>query len=261
MKRQISITTILLALFAATIFAPSSFAQTQPPAPQFSRVQIVRLNPGMSDEWRTFYQTEILPVLKKAGVKRQDVLTVAQGDVREYIIITPLEGLAQLDEPGALAKVLGQEAAHTLNMKHSRFFAEWRSQIQVSRPDLGFTSASKDPSKLAISVRTSVTPGRAAEYEKFVKENLLPISKKANLKAVLAGKVIAGGDPNGYRALLLFDSYAAMESYGSAMNKAAAELKLSFTPPPGVVAHTELVIVRAVPELSIRPEPQKAANK
>lgn len=252
---------ILLAILFTLFTTTFSFAQTQPPAPQLYRVQVIKLNPGVRDEWREFYKTEILPVMKKAGIKRHDVLAVAQGDVREYILITPLEGLAQLDEPGAVEKVLGAEGMRALNAKHSRFLAEWHLYTSVARPDLGIAPTSNEPAKLAVMVRQHVTPGRALEFEKWAKENPLLIAKKINAKGVLTGKTMMGGDPNTYTTFILYDSYADISKYQTEMVKAAAEMKLSLGVPAGLVAQTETLVVRGVPELSIRPAPLKAENK
>ena len=251
---------ILLATLFILIATTCLFAQTQTPAPQLSRVQHITLNPGVRGEWLKFYQTEMLPALKKGGVKQSIVLQVTQGDLRQFSIITPLASFAELDEPSALTKALGQEGAQALTTKASRFYAEWRSSIVVGQPDMGIAPTSTEPAKLAIAIRTTVTPGRTAEYEKGFKENVLPAAKKTNVKGVLVAKVLTGGDTNEYRRLLLFDSHADMVKYTTDYNKAVAELKLS-SAPAGIIAHSESLIVRFVPELSIRPEPQKAANK
>ncbi len=252
------ILTISALLFAASI----GFAQTQTPAPvpQFSRLQVITLNPGVSDEWRKFYQAEILPALKKGGVKQHSVWRVVQGDLRQYVLITPLESLAQMDEPGAVAKALGQEAATALNKKQSRFFAEWHSYTIAGRPDLSIAPTSTDAPKLGLAAKTIVTPGRVPEWVKGFKENLLPVVQKAGLKGLLTGQIAFGGNPNEFRALLLFDSYADLGRFQAAYSKAAAELKLSPMAPAGIVAQSEFLVARYVPELSIRPEPQKAAK-
>ena len=262
MKRKLTKSLILTisALLLAVTFVPSINAQTPPAAPQLYQVQVVKIQPGMLGEWAKFYQTEILPALKKAGVKQHSVLSVSQGDVRVRIIIRPLESLTQLDEPGPLAKVLGQEAANALNQKLSRFYSEWNLYVTVGRPDLGIAPTSSEPAKLATSIRTIITPGRTAEWEKYIKESNLPAAKKADSKGVLVGKVVLGGDTNEYRAYLLFDSYADGVKFSQASSKAKSEMNLATAPPAGVVAHTETMVVRYVPELSIRPEPQKTAK-
>ena len=253
-------TLTISALLLAVTMVPSIKAQTPPPMPQFSRVQAVTLNPGVSDEWRKFYQTEIVPALKKGGVKQHSVWRVVQGDVRQYVLITPMESLAQMDEPIALAKALGQEAATALNKKQSRFFADWQMYIIAGRPDLSIAPTSTEAPKLGLATKTIVTPGRTQEWVKGVKENLLPVVQKAGLKGMLTGKIAFGGNPNEFRSLLLFDSYADLSRFQSEYGKAAAELKLSPMAPPGIVAQSEFLVARYVPELSIRPEPQKAAK-
>lgn len=252
---------ILFATLFTLIATTFSFAQSPTPAPQLSRVQHITLNPGVRVEWMKFYQTEMLPALKKGGVKQSIVLQVTQGDLRQFSIITPLASFAELDEPSALNKALGQEAAQALTTKASRFYAEWRSSILVGRPEMGIAPTSTEPAKLAIATRLTITPGRTAEYEKAFKENFLPAAKKTNVKGVLVAKMVTGGDTDEYRRLLLFDSHADMVKYQTDYTKAIAELKLTPAAPAGIIAHHESLIVRFVPELSIRPEPQKAANK
>lgn len=247
---------LLGALLMAAAFASFGFAQT----PVVYHVMVLQTNPGMSHEWRQFYQTEITPVLKKAGVKEQTVAVTIYGDVRRYIIITPLESLAQLDEPSIFVKVLGAEAAGALTTKQSRYLAEWHQYLTMARPDLSIPATLKEP-KLAVSLKFTVAPGRNAEYEKWVKENLVVTGKKADSKGVLAAKVIFGGDQNEYRAYVLADSYAEVIKLQAGMTKAAAEMKLSLTPPPGVVTQIETMVVHPLPELSIRPSAPKAGDK
>ncbi len=263
MQRQITTAKLYAALGAlliAAACAPFGFAQTPPPVPQYSRVQVVKLNPGMLDEWQKFYQTEIVAALKKAGVKQHSVWRVIQGDVRQFVLITPLESLAQLDEPGSLQKVLGQDAARALNLKQSRFFAEWHAHVVAGRPDLSMARTSNDAPKLGLAVGTIVTPGRVPDWEKGFKENLLPIVQKAGVKGMLTGRIVFGGRPSEFRTLLFFDSYADIGKFQAAYGKVAAELKLSPTAPAGTIAENEFLVVRYVPELSIRPEAQKATK-
>jgi antibiotic biosynthesis monooxygenase (ABM) superfamily enzyme len=237
MKRILFVT--LITLIATTI----SFAQTQPPAPQLYYVQVLKVNPGMSAEWRALYQNEILPALKKGGAKQSTVFATAFGDVREFIIITPLDSWEQLDEPGRLNKALGQEAARALNAKQSRLLAEWHTYVTALQPGLSIMPTSTEPAKLGVMIRNHVTPGRNAEYEKWAKENPLVVSKKTNVKGVLTGKTIVGGDPNTYTVFVLFDSYAEMSKQTAAAAKVRAEMKLSGGEPAGVVAHREALVI------------------
>ncbi|MFN0121302.1 MAG: hypothetical protein ACKV2V_12455, partial [Blastocatellia bacterium] len=244
-------------LFLAITPNLSGLAQTQPAAPRFYRVQIMRTNPGMSDEWQRFYQADILPVLKKNGVKQSVALTRSFGNVREYSISSPLESLAELDEPGVMQKALGQTANRLLSVRHGRYLADWRMLIVTARPDMGIPAPAGYVGKLAVQAITNITPGRVAEYEKGWKENVLPLSRKTNVKAVLVSKTLFGGDPNSFTALFVFDSWADLEKFQGQMAKATAELKLTAAPPAGVVAHTEWNIVRLMPEMSIMPEAGK----
>ncbi len=247
----------LFGLLLAAALVSFTFAQTQAPAPQFYRVQVIKTNPGVSADWQALYKNEVLPALKKAGVKQHTVLQVVQGDVREWVIISPLDKFEQLDEPTALVKMLGQEGARALNNKQGRLLAEWRSYVVQGKPDLGIAPAASEPIKLATWIRTTVARGRTAEWEKFVKESDLPAAKKAGIKGMLVSRVVLGGDRNEYHTLFLTDSYVGGARFAEAAAKAKAELNLPTAAPVGVVAQAETLTVRYVPELSIQPAAQK----
>ncbi len=258
MKRQLI--TRLGAACVALLFALTSFAYAQnPPARQSYEVTITQVKPGMGGEFGDYLKNDANPALQKGGVKQRTVWTTATfGEGGEYVFLTPIESLAQFDNPGPAVKALGQEGAAALLAKRARLISSSRIVQVTARPDLGLAPKADYAYKLGVGSNVSVTPGRTAEYEKYVKD-LSATLAKTNAKGVLVGKAGLGGDPNSYRLMVLFDNWADLEKFQAAYAKASAETKL--TPAAtGVVAHAEWRVYRYVPELSITPTPQQATK-
>jgi hypothetical protein len=244
----------------ALLFALTSFAYAQnPPARQSYQVTIVQVKPEMEREYGDYLKNEAIPALQKSGVKQRAAWRTATfGEGGEYVFLTPIESLAQFDNPNAMVKALGQEGVAALLAKRARLISSSRNVLITARPDLGVAPKADYAYKLGFSGNVTVTPGRTAEYEKYVKDLSATVAK-TNAKGVLVGKAGLGGDPNSYRLMVLFDNWADLEKFQAAYAKASAETKL--TPAAaGVVAHTEWRVYRYAPELSITPTPQRAAK-
>ena len=268
MKRLFSIVTLAIAVLLVTSCASppdttaSSAAQATPSAAadqaprQRYWVTATRVKPEMMAQFREFYLKETLPAIQKAGTKQQSVWTTASlGEGFEYITIRPLESLQQFDEPSAVAKGLGEEGFRKWNAKRGTLIVSSRSYITQERPELGIAPNADYVPKLAFVTRNSVAPGHAADYENFVKNDVLPILKKANPKGFSIRKVGLGGDSDGYISAALLDSFADYEKWTAALTKegygnVAAKRA-------GIIMHREITVYRYVPELSLRPGAQK----
>lgn len=258
MKRQLI--TRLSAACVALLFALTSFAYAQnPPARQSYEVTTVQVKPGMGGEYVDLQKKEMIPALQKGGVKQRSVWTTATfGEGGEYVTLRPIESLAQFDDPHPVVKALGQEGATALLAKRGRLISSARIVQVTARPDLGLAPKAGYVPKLGIGVNVNVTPGRIAEYEKYLKD-LSATAAKTNAKGLLVAKAGLGGDPNSYRLMALFDNWADLEKFQASFAKASAETQMTQAA-TGVVAHTEWRVYRYVPELSITAAPQRAAK-
>src|SRR5712692_7833857 len=86
------------------------------PAPAaMSRVTVTQVRPDMLNEWLDLQKNEVVPALKKAGVKTRTVYSSGLfGTAGEYVIITPMEKFAQFDAGNPLNQALGAQAAARL---------------------------------------------------------------------------------------------------------------------------------------------------
>ncbi len=238
MTRRISKAHFFLAvgalLLAATL-TPSGFAQNQPTAqtpaaPQSYWMTVTRVKPEMVNEYRELLKNETLPAFKKAGGKVWATWTTAIfGEGAVFWTIRPIDSLKQFDEPIFIVKALGEAGAQAWAAKRGRMIISFRSFMITARPDLGIAPKTNEAPKVGVGARNSVTPGRTAEYEKMLKENLLPVVGKTNVKGFLVSKVGLGGDPNEYLSLALFDSFADLEKFRAVFEKAIESSGLAWT--------------------------------
>jgi hypothetical protein len=261
MKRN-PINSFLLAISAllfAVTFVPTIYAQTPTPTPQLFLVTTTHVKPGMLTEYREFLKNETLPAFKKAGGTRWATYTNATfGKGNVIITLRAVEGMKYFDEPNFLTKALGEAGTQAWLQKRAAMIEGTETYLTQTLPELNIPRPTTDAPKLLISTTTNVAPGRTAEYERLMKSEVLPLLKKAGSKGFSIGRVLFGGDVNEYRSLGYADSFEDVEKTGQALQAAGyGALTAKFA---GIVLHSERRILRYLPELSLRPEPQKAAK-
>ncbi len=110
------------------------------------------------------------------------------------------------------------------------------------------------PPKLAVITSVHVAPNRNAEFENFVKNELTPVMKQAQV-SYLVSQTIFGGDANEYISLTLRDTFTDLDKgpvVVQVLGQEGAD-KLLQKLPAGVVTNVERSLTRYVPELSIAP--------
>ncbi|MBS1790210.1 MAG: hypothetical protein JST85_20970 [Acidobacteria bacterium] len=263
MRRHYSIAKLCLALSAlllAVSLTPFCFAQNPAPTPQIYQVTVTQVKPGMMDQYREFLKNETLAAFKKAeGKEFQTWLVQTLGEGGEVWTYRPIANLEALDEPNFLIKALGETGVKTWNAKRAQLVSHTRSFLISTVPAL--TVPPKGEAKICIGVRATITPGRVAEYMKWLKENALPAAAKTDAKGIYTNSVGLGGNPNEVQVAVLFDNFKDMGNFVAAYGKAMADLKLQTNAPVGVVAQTEFAVYRFAPELSLLPAPAKTASR
>ncbi len=268
MKRHRSTTSFFMAFSALLLtltLTPLCFAQAKPTAQapaqrQLFSVLFLRIKSGMGAEWREFRKNETLPMLQKAAVKQQTLWNTAVFGEGGYLIVTPIESLAQYDNPGPAVRALGQEGATAYQAKAARFTESFHSVAIETRPDLSIAPKPGDQAKLIVVTTTTIVPGRGEDYENFVRTAVVPAIRKAAPKGYLVSQVVYGGNVNQYFSVVLLDSFADLQRWREAFAKEGAAARLNVKS-AGIVTNRENAIYRFVPELSVMPMAQKAENK
>lgn len=276
MKRTLLTAASLLAcgLLAAMAVAPAVTAQgqnqpqnktnTQAPAgPMFLHLTVTRVKPDMLTEWQEFMKNENLSMVQKAGVKGREVwVSAIFAESYEQVVVTPIADFAQYDGPGPALRALGEEGARAYGAKARKMIDGQHSYVLQTRPDLSVPAKTQEPPKLAVVTMVRVAPGRAAEFENFVKSDLLPVIRKADLKGYYISQTILGGNANEYTALALVENFAEIgkgEPLARVLGQDGAnKLRQKLA---GIVTNVERSVYRFVPDLSLPQPTQKAANQ
>jgi hypothetical protein len=241
--------------------ASFSLAQNPPAAAQQGQqylISVVRVQEAAVREWQELVKNEWLPAQKKAGVGELHVWsTDTLGEFGEFRIARAIKDITELDEPSPLVKALGQMGADALMAKLRRLTVSSRSYISTTRLDLSIAAPAGYTPKLAVLNQAIAATGRNAEFEERQKKLTAAIGK-TNAKALRVTRINMGGNRNEYDVLALFDSFTDISQFGPALGKAMAEANLPAQ--PGVVANSETIVLRYVPELSLRPAAQKTAR-
>jgi len=238
-------------------------SQAQPQAvPQWLSVTVVRIKPDMLTETLNLVKNETIPALQKGGVKWLATWETATfGEGYEYVFVTPIESLAQYDGETPIMKALGKEGAAAYLTKVRRLITSVHSYAVLLRPDLSDERQMTGPPKLAVVTVASVAPGRNSEFESFIKNDLLPVMKRAEVGGYWVHQTVLGGDANEYVTLALFDTFADIGKGNPVVRvlgqEAANKLIQKLA---GVVVHAERVIARYNAELSFSPPAQAPAK-
>ena len=161
------------------------------------------------------------------------------------------------DGPSPLEKGLGAPGFAAWLTKGATLVNGVRRFVIRTRPDLSFAPQRTGPPKLAVVHSIHVAPNRNSEFENYVKNDLTPAMKQAQVTYLVA-QTIFGGDANEYITLTMRDSFADLDK-GPVLVQALGEegaQKLLQKLPAGVVVHVERSLSRYMADLSFMPAPQ-----
>lgn len=215
------------------------------PATTRSQVTVVRIKADMLNEWIDLQRNEVVPALKKAGIKQRTVWATAVGNGFEYTILMPFEKFALMDAPGPLVAALGAEAAARLNAKLRRCIEVQRNFMTNRVDDLDI------PAGNALVMRTvvrRVPPGRAQDYISFYRSDIFPALKKAKVDGKIAGATIAirgmGAQANEVTTTEYFNKFADVDAGSPVAAVVGAEANAKLNAKSAPLATTVQVILR-----------------
>lgn len=252
MKRLIGAT-----IAAAIVSIGIGVGAQAPPTRSWSVVNVVTLKPDMAAEWVEFQKTQTIPAQKRAGVAAratwQDGAPFGEGFT--YGTVTPLGKFADYDLQPLITRTLGADAARVYNEKLRRMIDHSRTFAVQDRAELSIQPAANAKLVAAILTSVIVVNGHAAQYEAYLKDDLLPVLKRGNVVGYQVSRTIFGGDANEYMTVQLLDSFADIDK-GAVPTRVlgAGAGPLAAKAAPHVASSTR-TILRFVPELSFQPKP------
>jgi hypothetical protein len=225
MKQRLIVATAVVAVILGVSVAYSlrPSGQQPPPQGQRSQVNVVRVKPDMLDAWIDFQVKQTIPALKKAGVTQRDVYQAAYGPLGEFRLVTPISKFADRDNPGPIERALGAAAAKEYNEALRKMIASQTTYVIQRIADASFDPNPDASYKILVLSSNHAAPGRSADYLSVVRNDLLPVQKKGQVKRFTVSQVIFGGDPNEYRTATYMDKFADLDAGPSVVRVLGAD--------------------------------------
>ena len=153
-----------------SLVAGAELAQAQD---TWVRVNIVQVKPERLSDFNKLYRDEINPALRRAGVPWRSVWQTGEfGETYERHFITPMASFAELDAGGPLGRVLEPRQLERVLEKLRRAIDRRQSYAVLYRADLSVESDDVSGFPIARVTNLQVAPGRSAEFEALLRENL-----------------------------------------------------------------------------------------
>ena len=156
-----------------------------------------------------------------------------------------MKNFAALDGDSALARVLEPQELSSLLSRIFKCVASRRVYAVRTRPDVSITPEDPDPPKMALVIVSSIVPGKQVEYERWVKDEILPALTKAGAKHVMGHQRVFGGNSEDWVFLLMADNYAEFDKASPIVRALGQEgAQKVFAKRAGVVASAENFLIR-----------------
>jgi hypothetical protein len=236
--------------------APGSNAQTPPAAAsQLVILSIIDVKPDQMSEFGLL-QAEVMAAQRAGGQPwRETWHTATFGLPFRVGVLSPVDGLGQLDGQTYTAKGVGVAAATALNQRGRRMIDRQQIYLLQLRPDLGIGTR---PAKTTLGVLSylSVAPGREPDLERVLKTDVHAALRQVGVGYYGVSRVVYGGDTSQYLTLLMFQDFSDLDR-GHPLERALgadglAKLQGKLT---GVMTKLERHVVRVNDALSFRQTP------
>jgi hypothetical protein len=233
----------------ALSFAGVCLAQSGPPLAAHSQVVLVHIKPDMLNEWMDLQKNELIPAQKKASLATRTTYQTVFGNTDEFLIVTPLGKYAEFDGQSYLEHALGAVGAARLAAKLQKCTESRQVFISNALPELSSAPGGQLPA-LAVFTRVRVATGKLEDYEAFLKGEILPIYKKADVGFTVARRGL-GANSNDVTQISWLNKMADIDGgspIARALGPAGAAKLLAKT--AGMATLVEQVVRRRVPDLS-----------
>lgn len=247
MKRHVS---GIAALVAGAILTPGAASVTlAQEETSWMRVDVLQVQPRELDDFIEMQLEEVNPALQRAGVPWRSAWRTAEfGNTYERLFVTPVESLAELDFGGPLARVLEPDRLARIRDRVRRTLTSRQSYAVRYRSDLSVESDDVSGLSLAWITTLQVAPGRLADWEAFLRENLTQF-RGADVVFGVYERVFGPG-PAVWQIVENHSSFSELDrptilqrTFGERADEIAARLA-------GVLLSIERSVLRYDPELS-----------
>ena len=211
----------------------------------------VRVPPAKVGMWLELQRNEVVPALKKAGIKDYTTYQTVIGEVAEFVIVRPF-AFTEMDSPDPLDRVLGATGAAALRAKLGECTESMHRSIENRHDDVFLSPGAA--AVLFVS-RYRAMPGRARDYMSFVRAEMYPVMKQAQKDGTFAGLSVTtsvqGGEPGIITLNMHYESFAPLDGPPPVAKTLGPEGTAAFlTKGAGLISQLDQSILRRVADLS-----------
>jgi hypothetical protein len=239
-------------------------AQNANPKPRLSLVNQYTIRPGMMTEYLAWSLKEARPLYLKAGIKEAYFFTNLYGDRSIATYIEVHDSFAAIKERhAAFDKINGAEAVAAMRNGANRYIENIHTIISELLPDLTWRNPKRqEMAPYYVLLRRWIAPFREPDYENYLKNDYLPLLKKADGPGLAVTRFRFGGETGVYNVLAPIYDLADFDSPLPVPKSIGQEAyrKLQQKGLAGVVARSETRVLQLRPELSVLPAPSAAAK-
>ncbi len=163
-----------------------------------------RVKPEKINDWLALQRDEVVPALKKAGVKHYTLYQTLIGDTTEFVGVRPLPTFAEFDGPDLLDRSLGIAKAAALRAKLRACTVAQNRSIE-NRNDEFFLDPGNAQTLFVSKYRAM--PGKARDYMNFVRDEMMPPARKAQANGTFAGWAVTTSVQGGEPGIITLDMY------------------------------------------------------
>ena len=137
------------------------------------RVDTVQVRPDKLDDFVELYQEVINPALRRAGVPWRSAWETGEfGETYQRLFVTPMASFTELDRGGPLARSLEPRQLSRVRSRLREYTDSRQSHAVLYREDLSVESEDVTGLPIARVTNLQIAPGRAAEFEAFLRSSL-----------------------------------------------------------------------------------------
>ena len=236
-----------------SVHAGSLYAQAAP-ASASTPLLVTRYNlkPDHVSQWLRLERDQVLPALKKAGVRHQTVYETVFGDAPEYTTVRTFAGFEEFDGPDPLVRALGAHGAATLEEGLAACTESIHRSVENRREEFFL-----DPGNAQVQYASKyrAMPGKSLAYMEFFRAEMLPVMRKAKQNGTFAGldvTVSAHGGEWGLITLnMYYTSFAPLDGEPPVAKTLGPEgTRALLAKGTGLITPLEWIVRKRLPELS-----------
>jgi len=211
----------------------------------------VRVKPDKITEWLALERNDVVPALKKAGIKRYTVFQTLIGDTNEFLIVRALPTFAEFNGAGPLEDALGDKAAALIAKLRNCEESVHRS-IENRHDDVSLDPGNAQA--LFVS-RYRAMPGKAGDYMAFVHTEMYPVMVKAKANGTMSGMEVTtsvqGGEPGLITLNMYYSDFTPLDGPPPLAKTMGPQGTAEFLRKgAGLISQVEQRILKRAPELS-----------